>query len=72
MDPRGLDGVQAADAAAQLTFEGALVVDLLGELGQAEVRLREDLEAGPAAAALDDAGGGDHQLDFLDLGRPAP
>ena len=55
----------------KLAFECALVVDLLGELGQAEVRLGEDLDAG-AAALLDDASGGDQQLAYPRPGRPAP
>ena len=46
MDARGVDRVHLTDAARQLVFKRALVVDLLGELRLAEAGLVEQLETG--------------------------
>ena len=43
---RRVDGIHLADAARELVFESALVIDLLGELGLAEAGLVEELETG--------------------------
>ncbi len=45
MDSGGLDGGQRFDGARQLSFEGALVIHVLDELGPAEGFPVEDLEA---------------------------
>ena len=57
---RRIDGVHLIDAARELGFECALVVDFLGELGLAEGRLVEQLEAraGGGLAAQAHARGG--------------
>ena len=46
MYTRRVDGIHLADAARELVFESALVIDLLGELGLAEAGLVEELETG--------------------------
>ncbi len=59
VDAALLDLVEAVDRPGELPLEGALVVELLDELGHAQVLRVEDLE--PDAAALGETRGGQFQ-----------
>ncbi len=67
VDAAGADAGEGVDGAGEFTFEAAAEVDLLDEVGGAEVGLIEDLEAD--GAALREAGLGEADADFGHLVR---
>ncbi len=74
MHAGAFDFGQRHDAAFQLAFQGAPVVDLLGEVGHAEAGLVEELESNAAGAGQ--SGGGHFQAELghaagWDKHRPA-
>jgi len=63
--PGGLDGGHGLDGAAQFPFQGALEIDLFGELADAELLVFHQLEAD--GTAFGQPLGGQAQTDFMDF-----
>jgi len=64
-DARGLDAFDGRDGPFQFALKGALIVDLLGEFRQAELRLFKEFKARRGIARK--AGGGQQQASAVDL-----